>query len=74
MNLVGGDGEFIAFRNCAVASAEHAQEARAAFVDDFAADFRGVLLTGDAPAQVHVHEMNAAREQLLAQPREDKAH
>ena len=53
-------------------SAEHAQEARAAFIDDFAADFRRVLLAGDAPAQVHVHEMDDA-EQLLTQARGYKA-
>ena len=39
----------------AVAPPEHAQEARAALDDDLAADFRGILLAGDAPAQIHVH-------------------
>lgn len=43
----------------AVTPAEGAKEERPAFRDDFAADFHGVLLTSNAPAQVHAHEMNS---------------
>ena len=74
MHFVRGDGVVLARRNPAIAPAQHAQESRPAFVDDFAADRRGILLAGHAPAQVHVHQMNPPLEQFLPQPRENKPH
>lgn len=74
IHFVGRDRSAPAGGHPAVAPSKHAQKARAALVDDFAADFRGIQLVGNAPAQVHIHEMNPAREQLLAQTRKDKAH
>src|SRR5205085_9205496 len=74
MHFICGDGAVFARRHPTIATAEYAQEARAAFVNDFAADFQGILLAGDAPTQIDINEMNVVREQLLAQARENEAH
>ena len=57
-----------------VAPAEDAHVARAAFINDFVANAEGVFVARHAPAKVHVHKMDAARKQFLAQLRKDKAH
>ena len=73
-HFVFSNGAFAPWRHPAIAAAEHAHETRPAFIDDLEANTDHVRIGGHTPAQVHIHKMNAPRQQLLAQPREDKAH
>jgi hypothetical protein len=50
--MTSGDGAGFACGHPTVAMAQHAQEARAAFVDDFGADFPGVLFAGELQQQL----------------------
>ena len=50
--VTSGDGADFARRHPAVATAQHAQETRAAFVDDFGADFRGIMFAGEPQPQL----------------------
>jgi len=73
VNLVGGNGKVAAGGHGAISAAEHAQEAGTAFVDNLAAHLGGILLTGDAPSQIHIQEMDAPRKQLLPKAWKDES-
>jgi len=58
----------------AVASTQKANESWPTFVHDFTADRYRILIRTDAPAQVHIHEMNSPPQKFLAQSRKDETH
>ena len=74
MHFIRRDGMLLLLRHPAIASAQHADEARVAFINDFAAYPQRILIASHAPSQIHIHEMDAVFHQFLSQLRKHEAH